>query len=61
MINRLETRDILLFIIAVMLVINTFLHFSPRKLEADTFKVDDCITVKPDARPAAYLHVVTHQ
>jgi len=58
--KEIKTTDILLCIITILLLINTFLHLSPRKVEADTFKVDDCITTKPTDRPAAFMHVVTH-
>lgn len=58
--KQIKITDILLIIVAIMLVINTFLHLSPKKVEADTFKVDDCITTKPTDRPSAFLHVVTH-
>ncbi len=49
-----------LFLIALMLIINTFLNLQPKKLEAETFRLDDCITSRPDDKPAAYLHVITH-
>ncbi|MFH0855799.1 MAG: hypothetical protein V1869_04760 [Candidatus Omnitrophota bacterium] len=58
--RELEIRDILLFLIAIMLVINTFINLQPKMVEAETFRLDDCITSKPDDKPAAYLHVVTH-
>jgi len=58
--KRIEIRDILLFLILVMLVVNAWLGLAPRRLEAETFKLDDCITSQPGEKPAAYLHVVTH-
>lgn len=58
--KRFEVRDALLFLIAIMLTINTFINLQPKKAEADTFRLDDCITTRPDGKPAAYLHVVTH-
>ena len=61
MMNKgLEVRDILLFLITIMLTINTFISLQPKRIEAETFKLDDCITSKTDDRPAAYLHVVSH-
>lgn len=59
--KELEIRDLLLFIIAITLIINTFLSLRLRKAEADTFKTDDCITYKITDKPSAYLHVVSHQ
>ena len=58
--KRLEVRDILLFLITIMLTINTFINLHPKRVEAETFRLDDCITAKLDDRPAAYLHVITH-
>lgn len=58
--KELEIRDILLFLIVVMLGINAFINLKPQRVEADTFKLDDCITTKPDGKPAAYLHVVAN-
>lgn len=55
-----ELRDILLFLVTIMLLINTFINLQPRRVEADTFRLDDCITAKPDNKPSAYLHVVSH-
>lgn len=58
--KELEARDILLFLITIMLLVNTFLNLHPKKAQADTFRLDSCITSKPEEKPAAYLHVVTH-
>lgn len=58
--KELDVRDILLFLVMIMLIINTFLNLRPKKAEADTFRLDSCITSKPEEKPAAYLHVVTH-
>jgi hypothetical protein len=55
-----ETRDILLFLILIILGLNILFNLSLKKLEAETFKLDDCITAQPTDKPAAYLHVVTH-
>lgn len=58
--KELEVRDMLLFLITIMLTINTFINLQPKRIEAETFKLDDCITNKPEDKPAAYLHVVAH-
>ena len=58
--RELEVRDILLFLITIMLTINTFLNLQPKRVEAETFRLDDCITAQSTDKPAAYLHVVTH-
>lgn len=57
---NLETRDLLLFLILVMLIINTLSNLRLRHVEAETFELDKCITVVPGDKPAAYLHVVAH-
>lgn len=56
----LGVRDILLFLILVMLVINAILNLPVRKVEADTFELDNCITSDPTDKPRAYLHVIPH-
>ena len=58
--KELEARDILLLLVTIMLIINTFLNLRPKKAEADTFRLDSCITTNPEEKPATYLHVVTH-
>lgn len=55
-----EKRDVLLFLIVIMLGINIMLNLPIKKLNAETFKLDDCITARITDRPAAYVHVVTH-
>ena len=58
--KKWEKRDILLFLILIMLISNFLCLLSSKKLEAETFRLDDCITAKPTDQPAAYLHVVSH-
>lgn len=55
-----ERRDVLLFLVLIMLIVNTLLNLPLRKLNAETFKLDNCITAEPGDKPGAYLHVVTH-
>ena len=55
-----EIRDILLFLILLLLIMDTFLHLKVKPIEAETFKIDDCITSQPSDKPAAYLHVIAH-
>ncbi|OGX46539.1 MAG: hypothetical protein A3G38_04680 [Omnitrophica WOR_2 bacterium RIFCSPLOWO2_12_FULL_51_8] len=58
--KKWDFRDVLLLLVLLMLAVNAFLSLRPRKLEAETFKLDDCITARPSEKPAAYLHVVSH-
>ena len=58
--KEINTTDALLFLITIMLSINTFINLQPKRVEAETFRLDDCVTTKPDERPAAYLHVISH-
>jgi len=58
--KKWEKRDILLFLILIMLISNFLCHLSVKKLEAETFRLDDCITAKSTDKPTAYLHVVSH-
>jgi len=53
-----EKRDLLLLLIFIALVINIIFNLPVRSLNAETFKLDDCITAKTSDRPAAFLHVV---
>ncbi|HRZ66608.1 MAG TPA: hypothetical protein P5521_00585 [Candidatus Omnitrophota bacterium] len=50
----------LLAIIAVLLFLNLLAKGPVPGAEADTFKLDDCITSKAGDRPAGYVHVVSH-
>ena len=52
--------NILLAVIAVLLFLNLLAKAPLTKVEADTFKLDSCITERPGDKPAAYVHVVTH-
>ena len=56
-----EKRDLLLLLVFIALVINIILNLPVRSLNAETFKLDDCITAKASDKPAAYLHVVVGQ
>lgn len=55
-----EVRDILLLLILIMLAVNILISLPIKKLEAETFKLDNCITSNSADKPSAYLHVVTH-
>ena len=52
--------NILLGVIAVLLFLNLLAKAPIAKVEADTFKLDSCITQRPGDKPAAYVHVVSH-
>jgi len=58
--KQIELRDALLALALIMLAINMFSNLRVRKADAETFKLDDCITTSPGDKPNAYLHVVTH-
>jgi len=50
--------NFLLALIAVLLLVNLLVKLPPSKVEAETFKLDDCITAKPGDKPAGVVHVV---
>ena len=50
----------LLFSIALALLVHLVLAFSDRRIGAETFQLDSCITQRPSDQPAGYLHVVVH-
>lgn len=50
--------NLLLAVIAVLLLVNLLVKLPASKVEAETFKLDDCITAKPGDRPAGFVHVV---
>jgi hypothetical protein len=54
----MNKRDLILFLILVALVIDILAHLPLGSLNAETFKLDDCITSSPTDKPAAFLHVV---
>jgi len=55
-----KLTNILLLLIFSILVIKAFFNFWPREAVAETFKLDNCITVDPYDQPGAYVHVVVH-
>jgi len=50
--------NFLLALIAVLLLANLLVRFPDAEVEAETFKMDDCVTAKPGDRPAGFVHVV---
>ena len=58
--KKWEIRDVLLLLILGLLAANTFLGLPIRKSEAETFRLDSCITSNPADKPNAYVHVVSH-
>lgn len=58
--KKWETRDILLLLIFIALVIDIFLKLPARTAVAETFELDRCITVQPQEKPGGFVHVVTH-
>ncbi|MDP3785967.1 MAG: hypothetical protein Q8R05_00200 [Candidatus Omnitrophota bacterium] len=51
--------NLLLTLIAILLLANLLAKLPVTKVEAETFKLDDCITANPGDKPAAYVHVIT--
>lgn len=58
--KRVTITNFLLALIALLLLANLILKPPSSKVEAETFKLDDCITTNPGEKPAGYVHVVTH-
>ena len=52
--------NVLLALIAVLLLANLLVKLPAAKEEAETFKLDDCITANPGEKPAGFVHVVSH-
>lgn len=51
----------LLLAVAVLLLAHLALAFHPQpSAEAETFRLDTCITDRPGDKPGGYLHVVMH-
>lgn len=53
-----NVTNLLLGIIAVLLLLNLLAKAPVTRVEAETFKLDDCITGKIGEKPAGYVHVV---
>jgi hypothetical protein len=60
MLKKVCLRDVLLVTGVALLALNLAVSLRQKKAEAETFRLDDCITAKPTDRPQAYLHVVAH-
>lgn len=60
MMRSFETTNFLLGVIAVALAGHLALALLSPPAQADTYRLDSCITTKPYEKPAAYLHVVMH-
>ena len=57
--NDARTTNRLLVAILALLLLQTYLVFE-RSAEADTLRLDYCITEKLDEKPQQYVHVITH-
>jgi len=53
--------NVLLIILILLSIFNLLAKGSVRQAEADTFKLDECITGDLNERPVSYLHVVPHK
>jgi hypothetical protein len=56
----LKLTNLVLLVIAAALLGHLGLALVNQPVLAETFRLDTCITDRPNDRPAAYLHVVTH-
>ncbi|MBI3332488.1 MAG: hypothetical protein HYZ93_00135 [Candidatus Omnitrophica bacterium] len=52
--------NLLLGLIALASLAHLAFALLDRPVMAETFRLDSCITEKPNQKPLAYLHVVTH-
>lgn len=58
--KSVSITNVLLTIIAVLLFLNLLAKAPVARVEAETFRLDSCITEKPGEKPAGYVHVVAH-
>ncbi|MFH0763329.1 MAG: hypothetical protein V1925_05540 [Candidatus Omnitrophota bacterium] len=58
--KKWETRDLLLLLILIALVIDIFLRLPAGKAVAETFELDRCITTSAAEKPGGFVHVITH-
>ena len=58
--NTHRMTNWLLFGILLALLMDFGQRWTSSPAVAETFQLDHCITEKPNEKPAAYLHVVTH-
>ena len=58
--NTLRTTNRLLFALLLVFLIDIGLRLGATPAVAETFQLDDCITVEASEEPNAYVHVVTH-
>ncbi len=58
--KSIAVTNFILVLIAVLLLANLLAKLPISKVEAETFKLDDCITANPGDKPAAYVHVITN-
>jgi len=58
---RNDITNVLLIILILLSIFNLLTRASVRQAEADTFRLDDCITTDLNEKPIAYLHVVPHK
>ncbi len=59
--NDLRATNWLLVGILIALVAHLGVRLGVAPAIAETLRLDNCITSKPNDKPAAYVHVVTHQ
>jgi len=58
--GSLRATNWLLLMIAAALLAHFGLVWMNQMAEAETFRLDQCVTDRPNDRPAAYVHVVMH-
>ena len=59
--SSLRVTNLLLLFIAITSTASFVLTLVDRPAAAETFQLDTCITPKVSDKPAAFLHVVTHE
>ncbi len=57
--KSIAMTNLLLALIALLLLANLLAKVPMAKVEAETFRLDDCITANPGDKPAGFVHVVT--
>lgn len=55
-----RVTNFLLFVIAGVLSVHLVLSLADRFALAETFRLDTCITDRPNDKPGSYVHVVMH-
>lgn len=60
MLKKWERKEILLLLILIALCLDIIMRLPLAQCIADTFRIDECITLGVKDKPSSYLHVVPH-